>query len=401
MIADLNNDGMDDVIYGGPGPPNVGVPVRILANDGAGGFVDATATIISGEVPAPIHANEALAADFNGDGWTDVFIAAWGYDNAAGIGELNILLLSDGLGGLVNSPANIHDARGTSHSAAAGDVDCDGDIDIYVGNLGHPGNLEPNYLMINNGSGMFTVRKEFLPEWVRLNYGSSGGPDWVSSSIADLDGDNFPELILGRITPPSDEQGNRVGDEIAESLVFWNDGTGNFDFVDFTVLPDAALGNIVVQDVLPLDIDLDGDLDLVMAVKTPEPINRDLQILMNNGDRTFSDESPSRKPVLTRDADFIFRVLPIDFNSDGAPDLVIQHPNMSGLGYYELIFINNGSGVFTALNNSVIANHSGLLFPLDADGDGGLDFLVWNLQPGCSGSCMGTADHDFSLLVHP
>ena len=367
VIADFNNDGLDDVITSGPGAPNVGVPLRILANDGGGSFVDATTTIISGEVPAPIHAREGLAADFNGDGWIDVFIASHGFDTGAGIGELNTLLLSDGLGGLVDSPANIHDVRGFSHSAAAGDVDCDGDIDIYVGNMGHPGSGEPNYLMINDGTGNFTVHKDYLPEFV-LFVNDGQHPDWRSSSIADLDGDNFPELILGRASPPP-------GDFFSESVVLWNDGTGNFDFVDFTALPDSP-GNCCVADILPLDIDGDGDLDLVMAVKQGAQFTRGFQILVNNGDRTFSDETLSRISGVTTVGDLVIRVLPIDINADGAPDLLQQHDDVSNLGYPELIFLNNGAGVFTPLVNSVLADKPGLLFPLDADGDGGLDFIV-------------------------
>ena len=395
-VADFNNDDLDDFLYVGTITPDldVGVPVRILANDGTGSFVDATSTIFIGEVPAPVSGGQGLAEDFNGDGWTDLFIHQVGLDTGGGVGGLNILLLSDGFGGLVDSPANIHDVAGFSHSSASGDVDCDGDIDIYVGNMGHPGTHEPNYLMINDGSGVFTVRKEFLPEFVRLGAPSGGPsvPDWSSSSITDLDGDNFPELILGRATPPSDEQGNRVGDAISESVVLWNDGTGNFDFADFTLLPDR-LGNLQTKDVLPIDIDLDGDLDLVMAVTTGNPGTRDIQILVNNGDRTFSDETPSRISGVTTNAQSLLNVLAIDFNGDGAPDLLLQHDDPGFSGYHELIFLNNGVGVFTPLDNSFLADKTGVLFPLDADGDGGLDFIVWN--PGG-----GLLDHDYSLLVH-
>ena len=76
--------------------------------------------------------------------------------------------------------------------------------------------------------------------------GIQASADWGSSSIADLDGDNFPELILGRASPPPE-------DLISESLVLWNDGTGNFDFADFTLLPDSP-GNDFTTDVLPLDL---------------------------------------------------------------------------------------------------------------------------------------------------
>ena len=139
--GDFNNDGLDDLIYVGETGADVGVPVRILANDGMGSFVDATSTIINGEVPAPLSGGQGLAEDFNGDGGTDVFIHQVGLDNEAGIGGLNTFLLSDGFGGLVHSPANVHDVRGFSHTSASGDVDCDGDIDIYVGNVGGFGGL--------------------------------------------------------------------------------------------------------------------------------------------------------------------------------------------------------------------------------------------------------------------
>ena len=58
-----------------------------------------------------------------------------------------------------------------------------------------------------------------------------------------------------------------------------------------------------------------------------------------------------------------------------------------------MIFLNDGSGVFTALDNQVIADKTGLLVPVDDDGDGGLDFIVWNAVP-------PRMDFDFSLLVH-
>ena len=359
--------------------------------------MDATSTIINGEVPAPVLARKGLAADFNGDGWTDVFIADTGLDTGEGIGQLSTLLLSDGLGRLVHSPSNINDVRDFSHSTASGDVDCDGDIDIYVGNMGHPGTHEPNYLMINDGTGNFAMHKDYLPELV-LFFNDGLHPDWLSSSIADLDGDNFPELILGQASPPP-------ADVVSESVVLWNDGTGNFNFADFTLLPNHTPNFKNVTDVLPLDIDGDGDLDLVIALQTEDNMQRDIQILMNNGNRTFSDETPSRISGVTTNGQWINRVLPIDFNSDGAPDLLLQHDDFPGLGYPELIFLNNGVGVFTPLDNSILADHTGMLFPLDADGNGGLDFIVWNYvfePPGdADGDGLNGGDHDFNLLVHP
>ena len=373
VTADFNNDGLDDLLftaenllYNQATGLEAGVPIYILVNDGTGSFVDATSSIIVGEIPAPLSAGKGLAEDFNGDGWTDVFMHQVGLDTGAGTGGLNVLLLSDGFGGLVDSPANIHDVAGLTFGSAAGDVDCDGDIDIYAGNTGP---FAPNYLMINDGTGNFAVHEDYLPEFVRF-FGDGLHADWGTSSITDLDGDNFPELILGRSTPPP-------GDAISESVVLWNDGTGNFDFVDYTLLPDRS-GWLQSSDVSPIDIDLDGDLDLIIAVSTFDPFTHDIQILINNGDRTFSDETASRISGLSTNAEIISQVQPIDFNSDGAPDLLLQHRNLSSLGYPQLIFLNNGVGVFTPLDNSVLLNRRAIYFPLDADGDGGLDFILYS-----------------------
>ena len=314
VIADFNNDGLDDVIASGP-RGDVGTPLRIVANDGTGSFVDATSTIIKGGVPAPVHAREAIAADFNGDGLTDVFFANHGLDEFPNPGELNTLLLSNGAGELVDSPGNIHDLVAFTHSAAAGDVDCDGDIDIYVGNMGTPlSNVNThNYLLINDGTGNFAVHPDYLPELVLLAP-PNVRPDWASSAIADLDGDNFPELVLGGGGPPP-------FDLLTETIILWNDGTGNFDYAEFTQLP-AVRGFGGSSDVLPMDIDGDGDLDLLFAIDSG--VERRVQIMVNKGDRTFTDETDLRLFGMSGDGNWINRMLPIDFNSDGAPDLLLQ-----------------------------------------------------------------------------
>ena len=385
VVADLNNDGLDDLIYSGPmfRFVEIGVPVTILANDGAGNFVDATTTIIAGPVPAPVHSRQTITADFNGDGATDVFFANLGVDVSPGPGELNTLLLSDGTGQVVDSPANIHDVVGFTHSAAAGDIDCDGDIDIYVGTMGSNATSVPNYFLINDGTGNFAVHPDYLPELVRF-FPDGLHPDWASAAIADLDGDNFPELVLGGGGPPP-------SDRLTETIILWNDGTGNFDSAEFTQLP-AVPGFGGSADVFAMDIDGDGDLDLFFSIDTGNV--RGLQVMVNNGDRTFTDETDLRVFGLSGDGDFILHTLPIDFNGDGAPDLLLQSEDFQGEGYHELIFINDGSGVFTALDNQAIANKTGMLFPVDADGDGGLDFIVWN-------AVFPRVDFDFSLLVHP
>ena len=113
--------------------------------------------------------------------------------------------------------------------------------------------------------------------------------------------------------------------------------------------------------------------------------------MVNNGDRTFTDETDLRLFGMSGDGEWILRIAPIDFNADGAPDLLIQTTDYQQKGYPELIFLNNGVGVFTALDNSVLGRDEGLFLPIDADGDGGLDFIVKSFA-------IGTGDF-LSLLV--
>lgn len=96
----------------------------------------------------------------------------------------------------------------------------------------------------------------------------------------------------------------------------------------------------------------------------------------------------------------IFGCGPFDFNSDGAPDLLLQHDVAGQVDYREMIFLNNGVGVFTPLDNSLILDIIGLFFPLDADGDGGLDFIAWTYVT-VEHDGLKSQDHDLKLLVHP
>ena len=141
-----------------------------------------------------------------------------------------------------------------------------------------------------------------------------------------------------------------------------------------------------------IELRLPSAIHLLIARTAPGDdgiLDRLIQVVVNNGDRTFTDESDSRMVGLTAGI-WIYRMVPIDFNGDGATDFVIQHEFVD---YPELIFINDGSGAFTAPNHQAIANKTGMLFPVDADGDGDLDFIVHN-------KVYPRADFDFSLLVH-
>ena len=132
---------------------------------------------------------QIVVADFNKDGRADAFFADHGLDASPYPGARNALFLSSGTTALTNAVANLPNIADFSHSAAAGDVDGDGDIDLFVGNQGD-GDKYP-YLLLNNGSGGFTLNRSGLPTTLH-----SGDPGITTSTLFDADGDGDLDLFL-------------------------------------------------------------------------------------------------------------------------------------------------------------------------------------------------------------
>jgi len=163
-FVDFNNDTNPDLVftlYGDGGNPMHEIPTPILAyqNNGAGSFTDVTSTVIPAGSTS-ILAEYIFAKDFNGDGLTDVFIADNGpHNNAQNVsmpGTHSILLLQNAAGQLVDSSATNLPAgfSGAPHGSTAGDIDGDGDIDVYFANINMA--IQTPVFFVNNGAGLFT-----------------------------------------------------------------------------------------------------------------------------------------------------------------------------------------------------------------------------------------------------
>ena len=173
-------------------------------------------------------------ADFNGDGYDDVFIGDQGYDAEPFPGGQNSLLLGTKDGFVKGSLPTLLDF---THSSAIGDIDNDGDIDIFVGNISA---VDP-YFLINDGKAGFTQKFDLLAGL------PAGRPQYTGSCLVDLDGDGKLELILGGFNSGAEILGWTGSKFEVRAHLYQND--------------DASR---VTTDVLAADIDGDTIPEIVM-----------------------------------------------------------------------------------------------------------------------------------------
>lgn len=127
-VLDYDRDGRLDVfvVQGGPFPPALGRSLsgdRLFRNRGSGAFDDATRSAGLAELDGG-YGIAVTAADYDGDGWVDLFITRFG----------GYRLLRNVRGRFVDVTvaAGLGDPRGFPTSAAFADFDGDGDLDLFV-----------------------------------------------------------------------------------------------------------------------------------------------------------------------------------------------------------------------------------------------------------------------------
>lgn len=241
-------------------------PDRLYHNRGDGTYEDVTAKAgITREFGAALG---VVVADFNGDGWPDIYVANDGMANQLWTNQKDGTFRDEGL--LSGTAVNMEGAPEASMGVDAADVDGDGDEDLFMTHLLG----ETNTIYINNGQGWFEDRTvstglaapsqgytSFGTAW--FDYDNDG---WLDLLIANGGVNNFLSLILQNDPYPL-HQTNQL---------FANLGGGRFEEVTNKAGDVFALSE-VSRGVASGDVDNDGDADVLLVNN-----NGRVRLLVNN-----------------------------------------------------------------------------------------------------------------------
>jgi hypothetical protein len=325
--------------------------------------------------------------DFDGDGWTDLYVAHNGpfpppvdLEDAVE-GAANRLWRNRGDGTFEDWTERAGDAghRGFGQGVTAADFDGDGDPDLYLSNYG------PDALLENRGDGTFRD----VTAQVGLGLGG-----WSSAAaFADGDGDGDLDLYVTRYLDYAADHGLFCGDAETGRRTYCDPSlflgtpdryyvnqlaeTGRATFVDGTEAAGLAGADGRGMGVLFGDLDDDGAPDLY--------VSNDLTVNLlyrNRGDGTFEDLSLLSGTAVDREGkpEAGMGLAAADFDGDGDEDLAVTnfdvetntlYRNLGGL-LFEDASAASGFGVpsFNLVGFGLV--------PGDFDGDGALDLYVAN-----------------------
>ena len=225
---------------------------RLLRNTGKGTFIDITTT--AGIAASSGRGLGALAIDANEDGWLDLYVANDGDPNHLWINERGSGRFRDEalLSGVALDRAGRPQG---SMGIDAGDLDGDGDDDLFVTNLDNEGNA----LYINAGKGLFEER---TLEWGLFALGFTG----FGTRFADYDNDSWPDLLVVNGAVRHMDAQRRAGDAHPlkqRNQLFHNERGRRYTDVTAAAGP-AFAGTAVGRGLAMGDLDNDGDVDAIV-----------------------------------------------------------------------------------------------------------------------------------------
>ncbi|HEY1349415.1 MAG TPA: CRTAC1 family protein [Ktedonobacteraceae bacterium] len=320
--ADFNNDGFVDVFVSSSGR---NTPCHLFRNNGDGTFTDVAVQAGVADLNQEGGVMDAVWGDFDNDGWPDLYIVKWSAPNRLfrnnRNGTFSDITLSSGTG-----------YRGNGNAAIWFDYNGDGLLDLYIGNYFRPENdlwrLHTTHIMHDD-----------------FERARNGGPN----------------------------------------VLYRNNGDGTFTNVAHELGVDDTGWTL---DVGACDLFNTGHMDLYLANDFGQDV-----LYKNNGNGTFTNVTARSLPIDTRKG---MNVEIADLDGDGYPEIFVS--NITKEGYLvegNYLWHNNRDGTFTDMAPQLGVDLTGWSWGgkfVDLDNDGDLELIVMN-----GFVSAGSADYWFEL----
>jgi hypothetical protein len=288
---------------------------------------------------------DARFADFDGDGFDELFTNT--SLPASGATSHALLHVNDGEGEFQTSAAvTALDIAGVGGTLLAADFDNDGDVDLFAPNDHTQGDGARNWLLVNDGAGGFTD----VAAAAGVDTNPAGDAYVPAGGLAvDFNEDGMVDLLFG-------------------SRLLLNDGDGTFS-------DGSTAANVPVRadrGLKLIDVDLDGDLDLIHHTGGETRLHRNTDGIFDDGELIGVEAVQSVGEGLNA----------CDVNGDGFEDVVIARNNSATQTGTPKFLVNvNGSLLPTFTQEGTTADPDSLVAANDRlacgdeDRDGMIDVL--------------------------
>jgi hypothetical protein len=376
--GDVNGDGYSDILLGAEYHDNG------QFNEGAVFVYQGSKDGIVGNWASMLESNQgdgwfgtavSSAGDVNGDGYSDILIGCYTFDNGQK-DEGHVFLYhggADGVGqtGYTQVTGNNIGAQIGFSVATAGDVNADGYSDVIVGAPYYDlGESDEGIALVYYGSqsGLITATYHILQE---NKAGSRFG--WAVSGTGDVNGDGFDDVIVGADTYSNGQEnegaifiyhGSATGITIQAAIHFERD------------FADSYMGTSVAS---AGDVNKDGYADVVVGA---DGVTNEACVY--EGSSNGITGNPKILETNEIDSDFGGSVASAgDVNGDGYGDIIVgDHlygPNGEGAAY---VFHGSNTGIGSDAAVTLQCNQQGALLGRsvagagDLNGDGYSDVIV-------------------------